>query len=132
MPYELSFTKLMELGDRDQYINECCIGGDVVSGALLTSIRSRYSAIHSGQEDWGWYIWFRKGDVRLAVDIFTDDPEVGSFRIHLTSRVAHLLFFTRTVDTKELDELRAVVMSDLTAWVGSPVQVARLDSRYFR
>ena len=79
MPYEVSFTKRVPVLHREQYINECCIGGDVVLNHLLPSVRARYADVQTNQEDWGWFIWFRKGHVRLAIDVFTDDPEQGFF-----------------------------------------------------
>ena len=123
MPYELSFTKRVPIANRNQYINECCVGGDVVVERLLPAVTSRYTDIDSGEEDWGWFIWFRKGGVKLAVDVFTDDPDTGEFRIHLTSRKRRLVF-DAAVDTPELEELRALIESELTAWIGGPVGVA--------
>ncbi len=35
VPYELSFTKRVAIADREQYINECCVGGDAVVARLL-------------------------------------------------------------------------------------------------
>src|SRR5919108_2182638 len=99
MPYELSFTKRVPLLDREEYINECCVGGDKVAEQLLPALRRQYGDdLNPVQEDWGWFIWFQSGGVKLAVDIFTDDPEVGEFRIHLTSRKKRLLFYN-AVDT---------------------------------
>jgi hypothetical protein len=118
VPYELSFTRAVRIQDRDQYINECCVGGDVVRDELLPIVTARYEDVQTEQEDWGWFIWFRKGPVRLAIDIFTDDPDVGAFRIHLTSRTKRLLVFDRVTDTPELDELREAVTARLTVWAG--------------
>ena len=62
MPYEISFTRPVLISDREQYINECCVGGDAVVDALLPAVRAAgYEDIQSNQEDWGWFIWFRKG-----------------------------------------------------------------------
>ena len=130
MPYELSFTKRVPIVDRDEYINECCIGGDVVANRLLPSVRARYGDdLETNQEDWGWFIWFRKGSVRLAIDIFTDDPDEGAFRIHLTSRTKRFRMFDTVVDTSELEELRALVVAELEAW-RSPVRIVHLDQNY--
>ena len=126
MPYELSFTKHVVVTDREQYINECCIGGDVIVDRLLPSVRQRYTDVQSEQEDWGWFIWFRKDRVKLAIDVFTDDPDVGDFRIHLTSRKRGLLF-EKVADTPELEELRALVLSELSAWTDSPVTETAID-----
>ena len=130
MPYELSLTRRVPIVDREQYINECCVGGDVVVNVLLPSVRSRYEDVESNQEDWGWFIWFRKGTVRLAIDVFTDDPDEGAFRIHLTSRLKRTFFRATIVDTPELEEMRGLVESELGAWVGGPVKVVRLDPKY--
>lgn len=129
MPYELSFSKRVTITDRDQYINECCVGGDVVLDQLLPALRAKYGDVQPNQEDWGWFIWFRKGDVRLAIDVFTDDPEAGEFRIHLTSRVKRLIVLDTVVDTPELNELRDLVVAELSSWVGAPVKSEAIDRR---
>ena len=121
MPYELSFTRRVTVTDPEQYINDCCIGGDLVLEQLLPALRARYGDLQPNQEDWGWFIWFRKGDVRLAIDVFTDDAEQGEFRIHLTSRVKRLIVLDRVVDTPELRELHSLAVAELSAWVGGPV-----------
>src|SRR5262245_4538379 len=127
MPYELSFTKRVSISDREQYINDCCVGGDVVVKQLLPSVRSRYTSIQTDQEDWGWFIWFRKGKVGLAIDVFTDDAETGTFRVHLTSRTRRLLIGDSVADTPELEELRTVIELELTNWVGDAVTVTHLE-----
>ena len=128
MPYEVSFTKRVPLLDRDEYINECCVGGDKVIDQLLPAVRKRYADIDTGQEDWGWFIWFHRGPVKLSVDVFTDDPERGEFRMHLTSRTKRLLFLESVVDTPELEDLRVLVTSELEAWIGGPVSVAAIET----
>ena len=115
MPYELAFKKPVQISDRGQYINECCVGGDIVVNRLLPGIRARYRDIQTNQEDWGWFIWFRSGDVKLAVDVCSDDGDAGEFRIRLTSRRTRLLFES-TIDTPELGELKAHVESELQSW----------------
>jgi hypothetical protein len=130
MPYELSFTKRLEIRGRDQYINECCVGGDLVVNQLLAPVEARYEDIQTEQEDWGWFIWFRDGSTRLAVDVFTDDPETGQFRIHLTSRIKRMLAGDKIVDTPELEELRRLVMSELTGWVDGTITIESLDEKY--
>src|SRR5262249_878502 len=126
MPYEVSFTKKVPLLDRDQYINDCCVGGDAVVNRFLASVRTRYTHVRTHQEDWGWFIWFRRGDVELAIDVFTDDPDRGEFRIFLTSRRRGWLR-RPVVDTTDLEEIRAFVVSDLEAWGVDALAVARAD-----
>ena len=123
MPYEVSFAKPLVIADRAHYMNDCCVGGDAVIGQLLPLIRIRYADIRTNQEDWGWFIWFRKGHVRLAVDIFTEDSEHGLFRIHLISRTQRLFLFDTVVDTSELEELCKLVESVLTDWGASAIQI---------
>jgi hypothetical protein len=130
MPYEIAFTKPLEIQDRDRYINECCVGGDIVVDRLLPAVKERYTDIQTEQEDWGWFIWFRKGAVRLAIDIYTDDPDRGEFRAHLTSRFRRWLISSVVIDTPELEEVLALVQSELTLWTGQPCKVTRLDRAY--
>jgi hypothetical protein len=128
MPYEVSFTKRVPVLDREDYINDCCVGGDAVRDRLLPAVQARYGDVDTNQEDWGWFIWLRQGDVSLAIDIFTDDPDEGAFRIHLTSRTKRLLLFDQIVDTPELEGLRSLVVADLAEWVGRAVQVAPISA----
>jgi hypothetical protein len=122
VPYELSFRKRVSIADREQYFNECCIGGDLVTDQLMPMVQQHYTDVQTNQEDWGWFIWFRKGDVRLAIDVFTDDPDTGAFRIHLTSRVKRMLVLDAIIDTPELEELRTLVVGELSPWVGGNVK----------
>jgi hypothetical protein len=101
-----------------------------VADLLLPSVRERYDHIQTNQEDWGWFIWFRSGNVRLAIDIFTEDPDEGTFLVHLTSRVKRLLVFDTVTDTPELQELRSLVVSTLEARTGGNVGIRRLDRSY--
>jgi len=39
----MSFIKKVPIADRKQYINDCCIGGDVVVDHLLPFARARYA-----------------------------------------------------------------------------------------
>ena len=118
MPYELSFTKKVTVDDESIYINGCCWGGDVVRDHLLPLIQSKYQQVQTNQEDWGWFIWFKQGPVSLALDIHTDDPETGEFRIILTSRKKEL-FFSHQEDTPQLEHLRDLVVGDLERWAGA-------------
>jgi hypothetical protein len=59
--------------------------------------------------------------VKLAVDVFTDDPDRAEFRIRLTSRVKRMMFLDTIVDTPELRELHDFVMAELSSWVEGEV-----------
>jgi hypothetical protein len=130
MPYEVSFKKRVPSLDREKYLNYSCVGGDVVAERLLPSVRSRYTHIQTSQKTWGWFIGFRSGAVRLAIVIHADDPQAGTFRVRLTSRVRRLFLFDSVVDTGELDALRTLVISELRAWAGENVSVMRVDRDY--
>src|SRR5436309_12681536 len=118
VPYEIGLTKSVEVSDPSIYINDCCWGGDVVRDELLPLISQKFEDVVTEQEDWGWFIWFRRAQIRLAIDIFCDDRQQGRFRVRLTSRRKRLLFHNSVVDTPELDEVRDLVSSHLTRWAG--------------
>lgn len=128
MPYEISFTKRVPILESEQYINECCVGGDAVVDRFLPSVRARYEDIDTGQEDWGWFIWFRSGAVKLAIDVFTDDAERGEFRVRLTSRLKRWIFDS-VADTAELEVLCEQVRAELENWAEGPIVVERVDER---
>jgi hypothetical protein len=130
MPYEIAFAKKLQIVDEEQYINECCWGGDAVTEQLLPMISARYEHIQREQEDWGWFIWFRKANVSLSVDVFCDDPVSGSFRIHLTSRRKRFLIIEKIEDGPELEELKQLIVVELEAWAGGNCTVNALDSKY--
>ena len=67
MPYEISFRKFIEVPDPEIYFNECCWGGDVVQQQLLPLVTAEYTDVMAEQEDWGWFIWFKKGDLVYIV-----------------------------------------------------------------
>jgi hypothetical protein len=130
MPYEVSFRKRVDPASSDEYINECCVGGDIVSSWLRPAVESRYEALEANQEDWGWFLWFRKGDTRLAIDIFTDDPSTGDFRLHLTSRRSKWMFLNEIADTPELEELRELVAGRLEVVGAQNVVIRSVDRHY--
>ena len=129
MPYEIEFSKPVQVDDPEEYFNECCYGGDVVSDQLLPIISERYTNVQANQEDWGWFIWFREGAVSLGVDIFCDDPATGAFRLHVPSRKKRWLL-RRVVDTPELEGLKELVVARLSEWVGKAIEVRRLDGNF--
>jgi hypothetical protein len=130
MPYILSFAKPFTVPSRDHYINECCVGGDIVLEQLMPTLRAHYDEVHPVQEDWGWFAWFERDGVKLAVDVHTHDPAAGEFQIHLTSRRPRRLFGAKVEDTPELERLREHVISGLNAWGIAGVSVERVDEKY--
>jgi hypothetical protein len=131
MPYIVSFVKPLQVAEREQYINDCCIGGDVVLEHLLPALRARYgSDLQSNQEDWGWFVWFEQPGVKLAVDVHTNDHTVVEFQLHLTSRRPRLLLGAKIQDAPELEHLRELVVSQLQAWPVEKLSVERVDEKY--
>ncbi len=126
MPYAMSFRKSVAIVDRNQYINECCVGGDIIVDRLLPSVRERYSGIQTNQEDWGWFIWFQDDNAKLAIDVHTEDADAGDFQIRLTSRVKKL-WFDKVADTPQLDELRRLVESELKTWGVRGLRVEQVE-----
>jgi hypothetical protein len=127
MPYELSFTKQIEVANPGLYINDCCVGGDVVSAALLPALKARYGQVDTGEEDWGWFMWSTRDRLRLAVDIFTDDYRVGRFRARIATSRRGLLFGWKEVDTAELEELKQIVQARLSSWLAVAPLVVHID-----
>jgi hypothetical protein len=115
---------------RDHYINECCVGGDIVLEQLMPTLRAHYDEVHPVQEDWGWFAWFERDGVKLAVDVHTHDAEAGEFQIHLTSRRPRRLFGAKVEDTPELERLREHVVSGLNGWDVADLSVERVDEKY--
>jgi len=130
MPYAISFRKPVEVTDPEQYINDCCIGGDLVLAQILPGLKPQYEGIETNQEDWGWFAWIEKSGVKLAVDIFDNDPAVGEFQMHATSRKPRFFLSSKVADTPELEELRNIIVRELEAWPVGELAVERIDERY--
>lgn len=130
MPYTLTFSRQVEIADDDQYINGCCIGGDVVLGRLLPALRSKYgNELHSNQEDWGWFAWFEDGPIKLAVDISTDDDR-SKFQVLLSARRPRFILSDKVEDCAELETLRELVVQRLTDWPVSNLSVQRVNEKH--
>jgi hypothetical protein len=130
MPYELAFEHEVQITDPERYWNECCVGGDTVLNRLLPALRQGYEGLMTDQEDWGWFAWFEKERVKLAVDVFADDGSAGRFRMHLTSRTPRFLLGHRITDTPELEDLKALVVNVLADWDVKNLEVTRVDEKY--
>ncbi len=130
MPYIVSFAKSVPVVDPEQYINECCVGGDLVLEQILPGLRECYGEMFSNQEDWGWFAWFEHSGVKLAVDVHTNDAAAGNFQVHLTSRKPRFLLGPKIQDTPELEALRELVVSNLQSWGVVHLEVERVDEKY--
>ena len=130
MPYVITFVRPVAISEPDQYINDCCMGGDLVLDQLLPGLRELDPRAQPVQEDWGWFSWFELAGVKLAVDVHTHDVETGEFEVHLTSRTPKRFFGDKVQDTTELDALRDIVVARLHAWSASGLQVQQVDEKY--
>lgn len=131
MPYVIGFSKVVQIVAPDQYINDCCIGGDVVLDCLLPALRERYgNNLQSNQEDWGWFAWFKESGTRLAIDICTDDAEDGAFQIHLTASRPCFFFGPKIQDTPELEQLWKLVLSLLQSWPVDRLNTECVNEKY--
>ena len=45
MPYILEFTRPVTITDAEQYINDCCIGGDVIVDALRAFVENELARV---------------------------------------------------------------------------------------
>ncbi|MFG6463284.1 hypothetical protein ACG04Q_17055 [Roseateles sp. DXS20W] len=123
MPYTLTFSKQVEIADTDLYINDCCIGGDVVLDRLLPALREKYgNDLRPNQEDWGWFVWFDDGPIKLAVDVSADDDR-SKFQMQLTSRRPRFILSDKVEDGAELEALRELIVRRLTDWPVSKLTV---------
>jgi hypothetical protein len=131
MPFAIRFVKPIAAPGSEPYINDCCIGGDVVLEQLLPTLREAYGEqLEATQEDWGWFVWFERAGVKLAVDVFSHDPAAGEFEVHLTSRRPRFMRSAQVVDVPELDELRDRVVAALERWQVDGLVVERLDEQH--
>ena len=130
MPYQLAFTKPLKVDDPGKYYNDCCYGGDIVVAELLPVVSQGRSEVRTEQEDWGWFIWCKEGSVDLAVDVFCDDPDKGTYRIFLTSKIKRFGMFEKIEDAPALESLRQVVASKLESWTGVAPSLLTLDANH--
>jgi len=89
-------------------------------------LKTRFELDHSNQEDWGWFIWLRKGRIKLGVEITCEDREKGRYRLELWSKQSVFLWWDRAADTPELEALREDVQKRLSSWLGSTPPVKRV------
>jgi hypothetical protein len=85
------------------------------------AVRNRLQAGRHNRESSRWFIWFKQGTVKLAIDVHTDDMDAGRFRIRLTSQTRRWIGY-READTPQLDELRLLVESELRKWSAADIK----------
>jgi len=62
------------------------------------------------------------------LDIFCDDPKVGTFRVLLVSRRRRFLWDS-TANTTELETLCGIVAAELRAWAGE-ISVIEVNDKF--
>jgi hypothetical protein len=90
-------------------------------------VEADYTDVMADQEDWGWFIWFKKDDINLAIDICSDSKE-GDFRIHLSAARVRWFGLSRRAaeDTPEVEALLDKVKQLLSEWAGN-IAIVRTD-----
>jgi hypothetical protein len=127
MLYEIAFTKKVPLLESEEYVNDCCRGGDVIRDYLLPAMKAKHPDFITGQEDWGWYIWMKEERLRLELGIHCDDFDAGEFRIILTARRKGIIFYSSdNIGVPELDSLKDLVMAQLGSYAND-VKVERQE-----
>lgn len=72
---------------KQHFINPCCFGEDLAAWLRSKLLEECISTIEPGQEDWGWYIESKLGDVSYFIgvggiaDETAENPNAGEWRI---------------------------------------------------
>ncbi len=121
MPYDLRFSKAFKTEDKGQYLNECCVGGDIVLAEIqkapFVSLQANEKVSH-GQEDWGWYLWFWRGNAKFEISICLDEDDNQEFRIHIIRQIKAGLFSKKMEDNEELKTIQNEVKVQIESWTG--------------
>jgi hypothetical protein len=128
MAYVIEFTATLNVSDPKIYINDCCWGGDVIRDGLLPVVSPEYEDVQTTQEDWGWFIWMRRGQQWSGVDIYCDDKESGAFRI-LISGWQRRWLRRKHVEGDDLEHIKEVTVNEISKW-GKIIKVQRLSPDY--
>lgn len=99
----------------------------MVLDRLLPALRERYgNDLQPNQEDWGWFVWFQEGPIKLAVDVAADDDR-SKFQMQLTSRRPRFILSDKVEDGAELEALRELIVRRLKDWPVSKLTVERVN-----
>jgi hypothetical protein len=100
------------------YINSCCEFGDVVLEKIKNDISEKtgveVKSFVIGQEDWGWYLEFQKGEIIYLLSISYQDKdsnEAHNFGVIIEAEKLEKGFiFNRKVEaSKEADEVAKII-----------------------
>jgi hypothetical protein len=130
MPFSITFRLETQVPDSDKYINDCCVGGDIILNVLEPVLRAEYEGVEANQEDWGWFAWTEQNGIKLAVDIFNNDLGTMAFTVHITGRRSRWIMRDKIEDTAELEVLKDKVLDAVRAIPTRELKVERVDSNY--
>lgn len=128
MAYEIELTALLTVPDPEIYINDCCWGGDVIRDRLVAGIATGYDHMETLQEDWGWYIWMRRGEQWSGVDIYCDNKQSGEFRIHISGWQARWLG-RKHIEGNDLEHIKDVTVNEIGKW-GKVIKVRKFTADF--
>ena len=128
MAYEIEFTAALSVPNPEIYINDCCWGGDEIRDRLLPLVSPEYEDAQTTQEDWGWFIWMRRGQQWTGIDIYCDAKESGEFRIHISGWQRRWLR-RKHVEGDDLEHIKEVTMSEISKW-GKVITVRKFTADF--
>jgi hypothetical protein len=119
MDFELETDKVFSSGDKEKYINECCVGCDEILEALAPTFAKRFGveqetfAIY--QEDWGWALEFEKDGVAYHTGIANQSNASGLILFRVVGEAQRKekgwIFTKRVKADTESAELATVVVA---------------------
>jgi hypothetical protein len=117
MQYVAIFHHKFEITDAKQYINRCCYGGDILVSLIEPHLRENNFKIgKSGQEDWGWFIWFDKQKCGYSIDIGLEDEELWKYKIFVIEKTSFWKRLFSKSSESNLDEICSLVDSALKSY----------------
>jgi hypothetical protein len=128
MAYEIEFIAALSVPNPKIYINDCCWGGDEIRDRLIGAIATGYDHVQTFQEDWGWFIWMRRGRQWSGVDIYCDDKESGEFRIHISGWQRGWLR-RKHVEGDDLEHIKEVTVNEIGKW-GKVMKVRKFTADF--
>ena len=128
MPYQIAFTKKLEVAESGHYLSPACHGGDIVARELLPFLRANYPGVLLTQEKWGWLIFFKDDGAVLSVQILCDNFPAGAFRVIVVSKIKKMFFGSRVQDVPELKYLMGLVTPVIEDWTKESCLITELST----
>ena len=128
MPYQIAFTKKLDVAERGHYLTPACHGGDVVAKELLPFVRANYPGVLLTQEKWGWHIFVKDDGALLSLQIMCDNIAAGAFRLIVVSKIKNMFFGSKVQDVPELKYLMGLVTPVIEDWTEAPCIITELTT----